>query len=69
MLKKKDSNLPTVSAVGFLHVILSVKGTSSEFVPVLSKPGVTCVGLWPQAEHVVVKIINLLGFCPENVIY
>ncbi len=38
-----------------------VKVLTCECEPVVEKPGVSGVGLRPQAEHVVVKVLDLLG--------
>lgn len=60
MDKVRKTNLSTKSTVGFCVSILRYSGTSSELLPVFFKPGIAFVGLRPQVEHVVIKIINLL---------
>jgi len=38
-----------------------MKVLTGEREPVVEEPGVPGVSLWPQPEHVVVKVLDLLG--------
>ena len=39
-----------------------------QLVPVVTEPGVAGVGAGPEREHVLVKILDLLGLCKRGIV-